>query len=88
MEARGIPALFELREGQQVRLAGGDSSSTFLPARHGRVEKFYNNQAEAQHEWKMVQCVMALARQYTASPASLSVGSGHCRRAAGCLSSL
>ena len=80
MEERGIPALFEPREGQQVRLAGGDSSSTFLSARHGRVvEKFYNNQAEALHEWRMVQCVMALAPQYTASPtspASLSVGSG------------
>ena len=58
-------------------VAGGDSSSTFLSARHGRVvEKFYNNQAEALHEWRMVQCVMALAPQYTASPASLSMGSG------------
>ena len=77
MEERGIPALFEPREGQQVRLAGGDSSSTFLSARHGLVvEKFYNNQAEALHEWRMVQCVMALAPQYTAIPASLSVGSG------------
>ena len=77
MEESGIPALFEPREGQQVRLAGGDSSSTFLSARHGRVvEKFYNNQAEALHEWRMVQCVMALTPQYTASPASLSMGSG------------
>ena len=57
-------------------MAGGDSSSTFLSARHGRVvEKFYNNLAEALHEWRMVQCVMALAPQYTVSPASLSVGS-------------
>ena len=40
------------------------------------VEKFYNHQAEALHEWQMVQCVMALAPQYTASPAILSVGSG------------
>ena len=77
MEESGIPALFEPREGQQVRLAGGDSSNTFLSARHGRVvEKFYNNQAEALHEWRMVQCAMALAPQYTASPASLSMGSG------------
>ena len=58
-------------------LAGGDSSCTFLSARYGRVvEKFYNNQAEALHKWRMVQCVMALAPQYTASPASLSVGRG------------
>ena len=56
MEERGIPALFEPREGQQVLLAGGDSSSAFLSALHGRVvEKFYNNQAEALHEWRMVQ---------------------------------
>ena len=77
IKERGIPALFEPREGQQVRLAGGHSSCTFLSARHGRVvEKFYKNEAEALHEWRMVQLVMALAPQYTASPASLSVGSG------------
>ena len=56
MEERGIPALFEPRQGQQVRLAGGDSSCTLLSARHGRVvEKFYKSEAEALHEWRMVQ---------------------------------
>ena len=68
------------RRGTTRRAAGAAGWGRVLSARHRRVaKKFYNNQAEALHEWRMVQCVMALAPQYTASPtspASLSVGSG------------
>ena len=65
------------RRGTTRRAAGAAGWGRVLSARHRRVaKKFYNNQAEALHEWRMVQCLMALAPQCTASPASISMGSG------------